>query len=62
MDNEDLDDEDYEGMIVGSSEDDEEEARDPKVIEEYRRKLLGSLSQSKEGNGDISSVFRKRDL
>lgn len=61
-DGSDIDEEEYREFLASASEDEadmENEDNDQDKIEEYRKKLLGVLSTT---TGDISEVYRKRDL
>lgn len=61
-DESDIDEEEYREFLASASDDEadmENEDNDQDKIEEYRKKLLGALSST---TGDISEVYRKRDL
>ena len=63
MEKDEIDEDDYKEFLVGSSdEDDDDDAQNdnPDKIEEYRKRLLGSLNNSK--GGKVDDIFRKRDL
>lgn len=58
----DIDEEEYREFLASASEDEadlENEDRDQNKIEEYRKRLLGALNST---SGDISEVYRQRDL
>lgn len=63
MDQDEIDEDDYKDFLVGSSEEEsDEEENNPQKIEEYRRKLLGDISEHKSGTGNFNDIFKRRDL
>lgn len=64
MSMDDADEEAYKEFLASASEEDPEDEKEEvnkDLMEEYRQKLLGSLSDNKKDGGDISSVFKTKD-